>query len=184
MHSTNSNKRQQNFFDVCSRCRTDWSCCHETTPPITEKRKKTIESYLKERKIRAKDAFVNEEYVFPKLNPDGYCIFHDKETRKCLIHSVKPETCVAGPITFDINTKTNKIEWFVKMEKICPLAGRVYQDKALLKKHIESAKRELRRLMNELDSQALKAILKKDEPETFKIAENEIDKRILVKLRN
>jgi len=184
MHSTNSNKRQRNFFDVCSHCRTDWSCCHETTPPITEKRKKTIESYLKEKKIRVKNAFVNEEYVFPKLNPDGYCIFHDKETRKCVIHSVKPETCVAGPITFDINTKTKRIEWFVKMEKICPLAERVYQDKALLKKHIESAKRELRRLMNELDSQALKAILKKDEPETFKIAENEIDKRILVKLRN
>jgi hypothetical protein len=37
--------------------------------------------------------------------------------------------------------------------------------------------------MNELDSQALKAILKKDEPETFKIAENEIDKRILAKLK-
>jgi hypothetical protein len=139
---------------------------------------------LKERKIHVEDAFVNEEYVFPRLNPDGYCIFHDKETRKCIIHPVKPETCVAGPITFDINTKTNKIEWFIKMEKICPLAECVYQDKASLKKHIESAKRELRRLINELDSQALKAILKKDEPETFKIAENGIDKHILVKLRN
>ena len=65
--------------------------------------------------------------------------------------------------------KTGKIEWFIKMQKICPLAGLVFEDKTLLKSHIESAKREIRRLADELDSKALDAILKKDEPETFKI---------------
>jgi len=82
---------------------------------------------------------------------------------------VKPETCVAGPITFDINKETEKIEWFIKMEKICPLAGLVFEDKDLLKSHVRSAKREIKRLIKELDSDALTAILKKDEPETFKI---------------
>ena len=109
------------------------------------------------------------DYVFPRLDKGGYCVFHDTKTRKCIIHPVKPETCVAGPITFDINKKTGKIEWFIKMQKICPLAGRVFEDKTLLKSHVEAAKREIKRLVDELDSKALDAILQKDEPETFKI---------------
>jgi hypothetical protein len=34
---------------------------------------------------------------------------------------------------------------------------------------LNSARKEITRLVDELDSDALKAILKKDEPETFKI---------------
>jgi Fe-S-cluster containining protein len=133
--------------------------------------------------MRIKNAFAKEEYVFPRLDTDGYCVFHDKKTRKCLVHPVKPETCVAGPITFDVNTKTGNIEWFVKMEKICPLAGRVYQNESAMKKHVESAKREISRLVKELDSQDLRAVLKRDEPETFKIDEGKVDVRVLEKVR-
>jgi len=95
---------------------------------------------------------------------------------------MKPETCVAGPITFDINLRTKKIEWYLKMEKICPLAGVVYKDKESLTKHLESAKREILTLVRELDPEALKAILKIEEPETFKIGEDNIENRILEKL--
>ena len=178
-----SNQKQRNFFGVCRNCKTKWSCCHETTPPITEKRREKIESYMKEKKISVESAFVTEEYVYPKLDSEGYCFFQDRKTRKCLIHSVKPETCVAGPITFDMNTQTGKIEWFVKMEKICPLAGHVYQDKTLLGRHVQIAKKEISRLVNELDRNALKAILKKDEPETVKIGEDDMDRRILQKIK-
>ena len=115
---------------------------------------------------------MEEEYVFPNETDEGFCIFHDKATRKCRIHSVKPETCVAGPITFDINEKTGKIEWFIKMDKICGLAGVVYRDEGLLCAHLENAKRELLRLVDELGCEELRAILKKDEPETFKIGED------------
>jgi Fe-S-cluster containining protein len=93
------------------------------------------------------------------------------KTRKCMIHAVKPETCVAGPITFDINKKSGKTEWFIKMEKICPLAGVVYNDKTMLQKHLDSAKKELKKLVKELRPLVLEAILRKDEPETFKIGE-------------
>jgi Fe-S-cluster containining protein len=130
---------------------------------------KVIESYLKENKIKIQDPFVKASYVYPRLAKDGYCVFHDAKTRKCIIHPVKPETCVAGPITFDINKKTGKIEWFIKMQKICPLAGRIFDDKRMLKSHAESAKREIERLVDDLDLKALDAILNKDEPETFKI---------------
>ena len=163
--------RQNNFFDTCSRCRTEWSCCHETTPPITEGRRHTIEAYLRNHNIPIVNPFATTDYVFPRMQEDGYCIFHDKKTRKCLIHSVKPETCIAGPITFDINKRTGNIEWFIKTQEICDLAGEIYQDRRLLRKHVACAKKELMCLIKDLDSKALKAILRKDEPSTFKIGE-------------
>jgi Fe-S-cluster containining protein len=182
MSRKKEDKRQNNFFNVCSKCRTSYSCCHETTPPVTSVRRKIIEAYLKAEKMPIEDPFEEAEYVFPKLDADGYCIFHDKKTRKCVIHPVKPETCVAGPITFDVNVKTGRIEWFMKMKKICQLAGTVYRDEELRRKHLESAKKEILRLVRELDSEALKAILKKEEPETFKIDEENIGKETLEKL--
>ena len=169
MPKKSEGKRQSNFFDVCSKCKTNYDCCHGTRPPITGNRRRIIEEYLKKERIPIVDAFVEEEYVFPRENEEGYCVFHDMKRRKCKIHAVKPETCVAGPITFDINRKSGEIEWFIKMEKICPLAGVVYNDKKTLQKHLGSAKKELKRLVEELSAQELKAILRKDEPETFKI---------------
>jgi hypothetical protein len=68
------------------------------------------------------------------------------------------------------------------MEKICQLAGTAYKDEELRRKHLESAKKEILRLVKELDSKALKAILKKDEPGTFKIDEENIGKETLKKL--
>jgi len=173
-------KRESSFFDVCSQCGGD--CCRNARPPLTLRRKKIIGDYLKEQKIPIDSPFVQTSYVFPKDDAEGYCVFYDKKTRKCLIHSVKPETCVAGPITFDINVKNRKIEWHLKMEKICPLAGVLYKNKGILKKHIESAKREILKLVRELDSEALKGILKIEEPATFKIDEDTIGKEILDKL--
>jgi Fe-S-cluster containining protein len=172
MPCKSGSERQSNFFDVCSKCRTNYDCCHGTRPPITKERRRIIEEYLKREKIPIVDAFVEEEYTYPRENVEGYCVFHDMKTRKCMIHIVKPETCVAGPITFDINKKTGKIDWHIKKETICPLAATVYKDKKMLQKHLESAKKEITELVNALDSEALKAILKKDEPETFKIDED------------
>ena len=168
--------RQSDFFDTCGNCKTQYSCCFGTRPPITQNRRKIIEEHVKKSGLLTAKLFVDEEYVFPSETDEGFCIFHDRTTRKCRIHSVKPETCVAGPITFDINKKTGRIEWFIKMDKICALAGVVYRGEGLLQAHLENAKRELLRLVDELDSEELKAILKKDEPETFKIGEDRLDK--------
>jgi hypothetical protein len=173
-------KRESSFFDVCSQCRGD--CCRNARPPLTLRRKKIIGAYFKEQKLPIDSPFFQTSYVFPKDGANGYCVFYDKKTRKCLIHPVKPETCVAGPITFDINIKNRKIEWHLKMEKICALAGVLYKNKAMLKKHLGSAKREILNLVSELDTEALKAILKIEEPETFKIDEDNIGKDTLDKL--
>lgn len=175
-------ERQSDFFDTCSECKTAYSCCNDTTPPITRERRRIIEAYLREKKTDVAEPFSSTGYTFPRLNANMYCVFHDQKTRRCMVHPVKPETCVAGPITFDINVKTGRIEWYVKMDKICQLAGVVYGDKKLLEKHLKSAREEILRLVKKLDSGDLKAILKKYEPETFKIAEEDIDRSALDKL--
>lgn len=173
-------ERQKNFFNVCGTCKIN--CCRDARPPITERREKIILEYLKTHGIQVENPFVHAEYAFPREDKGGYCIFYDKATRKCVVHPVKPETCVAGPITFDISAKTGKIEWYLKMEKICPLAGVIYGDKALLQKHFEAARREILQLVRELTPKALKTILEREEPDTFKIGEEEIGREILNKL--
>jgi len=165
-----ASKRQEDFFNVCANCKI--SCCQNARPPITSGRKKIIEEYLKKNKIPIKNPFTKTTYTFPREDAEGYCVFYEKHTRKCKIHPVKPETCVAGPITFDINRKTQKIEWYLKMEKICPLAGVIYNNGEMLKEHLESAKKEILKLVCGLDREALRAILKIEEPETFKIDED------------
>ncbi|MEM2972025.1 MAG: YkgJ family cysteine cluster protein [Candidatus Bathyarchaeia archaeon] len=175
-------ERQNNFFNVCGECKID--CCRGAKPPITDERKKIVEDYLKRNGILIKNPFAEKSYAFPREDAEGYCIFYDRKTRKCQVHTVKPETCVAGPITFDINMQTRKIEWYLKMEKICPLAGILYKNGEMLKKHLESAKKEIMRLVLGLSPEALKAILKIEEPETFKIDEDNIEKTILDKLTN
>jgi Fe-S-cluster containining protein len=175
-------QRQDNFFDVCGRCKI--SCCQNARPPITSGRRRIIEAYLEEHKIRIDNPFVHVTYTFPKEDVEGYCIFYDKKTRRCQVQSVKPETCVAGPITFDINIKSQKIEWYLKTEKICPLAGKLHKNEPILKRHLESAKKEILRLVSELDTEALQTILKIEEPATFKIDEDSIGKGIPEKLTN
>jgi transcription initiation factor IIF auxiliary subunit len=81
-----------------------------------------------------------------------------------------------------LNPRTGRIEWFVKIDRICALAGAVYMNKRLLKRHLESAKREILRLVTQLSTEELKAVLKKDEPETFKIEEDALEKGLLRKV--
>jgi Fe-S-cluster containining protein len=52
-----------------------------------------------------------------RVKENGVCILSEQVT--CRIHSVKPETCRAGPFTFDV--QGDIIEIFIKYERICPL---------------------------------------------------------------
>jgi len=174
--------RQANFYNVCENC--PISCCVGARPPVTSKRKMIIKDYLKTIGLAVENPFEQKNmYTFPRETKGNHCVFLDKNTKKCRIHQVKPETCVAGPITFDINLKTGKIEWFLKTEKICPLAGALYRNKAELQSHLESARRELLQLVHDLDTKALHAILKIEEPDTFKIGEEDLNPEILAKLK-
>jgi len=175
--------RQANFFNVCGNC--SINCCVGARPPVTSKRKTIIKNYMKAAGLAIENAFEEKKkYTFPREIEGDQCIFLDKNTKKCRIHSVKPETCVAGPITFDINAKTGKIEWFLKTEKICPLAGALYRNKSELQSHLESARRELLKLLQDLDAEALPTILKIEEPDTFKIGEEDLNPKVIAKLKS
>ncbi len=159
-------------FDVCSHCAT--ICCQDAKPPLSEKRKKTIRENMARQKIIIKEPFAKESYSYPSVDELLYCGFFNKKTGKCVVHSVKPETCVAGPITFDINFYTKKIEWFLKKGEICAYAATLYADKEAFKKHFKIAKEQITQLVRELDPEELRAIVKIDEPNTFKIGENNL----------
>ncbi len=174
--------READFFKVCGEC-PHYGCCVQTRPPLTKKRMRIIDSYLTKNHINIENPFEQEAYSHPKEKSDGHCVFFDNDSRKCRIHPVKPETCVAGPVTFDINRTTGKIEWFLKKDSICPLAGRLYKKSDVYKKHIVSAKRELVRLIQELDAEALRAVLAVEEPETFKVGEDNAPRSVLRKLK-
>jgi len=167
-------------FDVCSECKL--ICCQSANPPLTTKRKKAICAYLRHEGALSKGMFVDEAYSYPSADEKGFCTFYNKETGKCLVHPVKPETCVAGPITFDVNFETGKLELFLKKGSICAFAQKLYADNVRFKAHLEAARSEIMRLIFELEGEALKAILKIPEPETFKVAENELPKEVREKL--
>ncbi len=147
------------------------------------KRIRAIKSYLSAEKLAIDASFERTEYVFPAETSEGYCIFFNRETERCMIHLVKPETCTAGPVTFDINVEKGTVEWYLKTENICRLSGVLYRDAGRLRRHLESAKREINALIKNLSKKELLAILCIEEPETFKIGEDPLDAEVLVKLR-
>ncbi|MCJ7763290.1 YkgJ family cysteine cluster protein [Candidatus Bathyarchaeota archaeon] len=167
-------------FDVCSQCKL--ICCQDANPPLTLNRKKILREYVKEQKVPVQTLFAGEEYSHPAADANGICVFYNKETRNCRVHPVKPETCRAGPVTFDINLKTRKVEFYLKKNEICALAQTLYENKEPFREHLEVAKAEILRLICELDAEALKTILKIPEPQTFKIDENELPKEVIKKL--
>ena len=167
-------------FDVCSECAR--SCCQDARPPLTEERIRLIKDSLRNRGCLSGRLFVISDYSFPAVDSAGFCVFYDKGSKKCLVHEVKPETCRAGPITFDINRRTRKVEWFLKKNELCLFAGKLFKTPKQLDEHLKVAKEEITRLIGELDSAALLAILKIDEPQTFKIGEDSLPKEVLERL--
>ena len=164
-------------FAVCSQCKS--ICCQDAKPPLTENRKKIIKKYLDDQKINIQKPFAKENYSYPSVDELVYCRLFNKETGKCSVHPVKPETCVSGPVTFDINFSTKKIEWFLKKSTLCALAGILYTDKAAFKDHFEVAKKELTQLICQLDADELREIMKIEEPQTFKIGEDDLPLQVV-----
>lgn len=150
------------FYEVCSRC--GGKCCIDAKPPITERRLRILlDSGI------SLELFDFEEYTHPKMKENGYCVFFDEKEKKCLIHSIKPETCVAGPFTFDL--REGKIEIYLKKESICSLVTFLRQNEEIYRKQYERAVEAIKTLVNELDERALRRILEIEEPETEKVGE-------------
>jgi hypothetical protein len=99
-----------------------------------------------------------------------------------MIHSVKPETCVAGPITFGLNLQKGVVEFFLKKSEICAYAGVLFNDKAALKQHYQIARNNIVELIKQLSAEELLAINAIDEPQTFKFCEEPLPPEVARKL--
>ena len=117
------------------------------------------------------------------MDAAGFCVFYDKTTKKCIVHEVKPETCKAGPITFDVNCGTGNVEWFLKKGVICIFAPKLHQNHEKFTEHFKVAKAEVLRLVCKLDSEALRTVLKVEEPQTFKVSEDDLPREAAKKLK-
>lgn len=167
-------------FNVCSQCKS--ICCQDAKPPLTSNRKKNIQEYMRKHNLNVKEPFAKGDYSYPAVDGEIYCRLFSKKTGKCMVHSVKPETCVAGPVTFDINFSNKTLEFFLKKTQICAYAGILYNDKAAFKEHFEVAKKQIVRLIKQLSAEELRAIVKIEEPQTFKFAEEPLPKKVVEKL--
>lgn len=107
------------------------------------------------------------KYKRLKLKPDGFCIMF--QNGKCSIHCIKPETCVAGPFTFDM--KGSILEIFLKKESICPMVKLLKGNKEVYDGFFEAAVEKIIGLVSKLPKEELAEILKIEEPETELVME-------------
>jgi uncharacterized protein len=168
-------------YDVCSRCKI--TCCQDAKPPLSNNRKKILTEYLREHSINIENPFTTAEgYSYPSVDKDGVCVFNDRKTKRCMVHCVKPETCVAGPITFDINFRTGMVEFYLKKNSICEYAGVLFNDKPNLKQHFLVARDQIVELIKQLSTDELHALCKIEEPETFKFCQEPLPPEVARKL--
>ncbi len=174
------NKGKTYSYDVCSQCKI--TCCQDAKPPLSGNRKKILQEYLEKNQISVENPFTTEAYSYPSLDKDQVCVFNDRKTKRCMVHSVKPETCVAGPITWDINFRTGMVEFYLKKTSICEYAGVLFNDKPALKQHFLVARDHIVELIKQLSADELRAICKIEEPETFKFCQEPLPPEVMRKL--
>ena len=88
---------------------------------------------------------------------------------KCTIHDIKPETCRAGPFTFDL--LDDQIQIFLKFESLCPIVGLLKEVPSAYNQQYEQSIRNIAHLVSNLSREELVVISQIDGPETEKVAE-------------
>ncbi len=147
---------------ACSECHLIGGCCFDARPPLSQER---IDILLKNG-VSA-DAVEFAGYKRLRLKPDGFCVLFQEG--KCSIHSIKPETCVAGPFTFDI--KENVLQIFIKRESICPMVRFLKANRKAFDGLFETSVERIMELVSSVPTLEMAEILKIDEPETDLVAE-------------
>jgi Fe-S-cluster containining protein len=145
---------------ICMNC--GGHCCDGAHPPISG----VCYERLVAEGIPA-SAFETDGYRSIRTCPDGHCVLW--KGGKCSIHGIKPETCRAGPFTFDV--KGDVIEIFLKFESICPIVRLLKEVPEAYNQQYAIATRNITRLVANLTEEELAVICKIEEPETEKVAE-------------
>lgn len=154
------------FSNICSSC--GGACCIGARPPLTEKRAEILISAGLSR-----DDVEQAGYRRLRARDDGSCVL--LENGRCRLHHLKPETCSAGPFTFDV--VDGRLEIYLKMESICPLAGHLLRDREAYERQLKLAVEKILDLIEDLGEDELAALLKIEEPETFKVMEIDLNDR-------
>lgn len=152
---------------ACSECHLDGGCCFEARPPLSGERIEILH-----KNGVAEDAVEFAGYKRLRLKQDGFCVLF--QDGKCSIHSIKPETCVAGPFTFDI--KNNVLQIFLKRENICPMVRFLKANRKAYDGLFETSVEKIMDLINSVPSSEMEEILKIEEPETDLVAEIRLSK--------
>jgi len=147
---------------ACGECLLSGGCCFEARPPLTKER---IDTLLANGVSPEQVEF--EGYHRLRLKPDGFCVLF--EGGRCSVHSIKPETCVAGPFTFDM--KGSILQIFLKKESICPMVRLLKENKEIYDSLFEASVEKIVNLVRALPGPELEEILKIEEPETELVAE-------------
>ena len=146
--------------EICLKC--GGHCCNDAHPPVSDS---CYQRLLAEGV--APEVFGKKGYRYIRTRPDSTCILCNGG--KCCIHAIKPETCRAGPFTFDV--KGDVIEIFLKFESICPLVRLLREVPEAYSVQYARAVESIARLVSHLTEQEIEAICKIEEPETEKVAE-------------
>jgi Fe-S-cluster containining protein len=147
---------------ACSQCNLGSGCCMGSRPPLIQSR---IEILL-DNGVHPEDIEF-EGYKRLRLKPDGFCVLF--KDGKCSVHSVKPETCVAGPFTFDVVGSILQI--FLKKPNICPMVEFLKKDQEAYQGLFDLSVGKIIDLVMSLPPEELAEIVKIEEPETELVAE-------------
>ena len=147
---------------ACDECKLSGGCCFEARPPLTSER---IDILLANGV--SQDHIDLGSYKRLKLKPNGFCVLF--KNGKCSIHSIKPETCVAGPFTFDM--KGSILEIYLKKETICPMVRLLKENKEIYDGLFGAAVEKIIDLVRKIPADELAEILKIEEPETELVME-------------
>ena len=152
----------QTLSRACDDCHLAGGCCFEARPPLSQKRI----DMLMENGVSA-DAIEFVGYKRLCLRQDGFCVlFRDG---KCSIHDIKPETCVAGPFTFDI--EDDMLQIFLKRESICPMVRFLRANRKAYDALFETSVEKIMDLIRSVPEEEMAQILQIDEPQTDLVAE-------------
>jgi Fe-S-cluster containining protein len=144
---------------ICLQC--GGQCCRDAHPPIS--------SHCYHRLVAGgvpPDVFGQDGYRYIRSRADGTCLFWEG---KCKIHGIKPETCRAGPFTFDV--KGDTIGIFLKFGTICPLVRLLREAPGAYDQQYALAVKSIAHLVSHLTDDELAAVCRIEEPDTGKVAE-------------
>jgi len=146
----------------CEACHLQGGCCFEARPPLSQERIEILR-----RNGVPEEAIEFQGYWRLRAGPDGYCVLF--KDGRCGIHSIKPESCVAWPFTFDI--KDGALQIFLKREAICPMVRFLKSSPRAYQAMFETAVAMITHLARSIPAEEMQEILKIDEPETDLVAE-------------